>query len=324
MRVDQAGGGTNRPGIAASMFAMPAGMRMRYDIPAADLSSCITGYAIYIAEDTAPMVNWYLPAQAMITILLDAGPMSVTFRNGGHDGLDQACVWGPTSHAFRTLTTGGISVGIGLTAAGWAHFTTRPADECRDRVLPLSDFVGEAVVAELVGALEALTDDADIAPLLDAMLPRLFAGDHPEAPITGALGRLILTDGVINVGDVAARLGIGTSELRRIATRYFGMMPKALLTRARFIRSFTNWLMTGEHASYAGIDSSYFDVAHFLLDARNYLDTTPRRFARRETAYLRASLRARSAVIGAPTHVLHIPRPASDQPHADAAVDDAS
>ena len=36
------------------------------------------------------------------------------------------------------------------------------------------------------------------------------------------------------------------------------MPPKSLLLRARFIRSFSRWMMHGEPPSYEGIDASYY------------------------------------------------------------------
>lgn len=305
MRVDQALGGTNREGVTPAVFAMPAGMRMRYDVPAPAIAGCVTGYAIYVSDGREPLVNWYLPAPAMITILLDAGPLHVSMRNRAYADVRPASLWGATRRAFRTITHGGISVGIGLTAQGWARLTAKPANAYGNTVGDLGDVIGTAAAAQLIDRLERLDTDADIAPALDEALPALFRHDHARHAVTKALESLILTDGVIGVADVADRLGVDTVDLRRIATRHFGMPAKSLLSRARFVRSYARWMMLGEPAFYAGIDSSYFDASHFLRDAQAYLGMTPRRFAAEPTAYLRASLQARAAVIGAPAHTLH-------------------
>ncbi|MEG8052478.1 hypothetical protein QP185_02980 [Sphingomonas aerolata] len=54
MNVDQVFGGTHSPGVSPEKFAMPPGMRMRYDLPQASLAECLTGYAIYSASDRNP------------------------------------------------------------------------------------------------------------------------------------------------------------------------------------------------------------------------------------------------------------------------------
>jgi AraC-like DNA-binding protein len=303
MKVRNAAGGTNRAGVPAEAFAMPMGTRMRYDVPAPALASCVTGYAIYACDSRAAIRHWYLPAPPMIVILLDAGPVSVRMRNR-EVVVDRASVWGATSHAYEITAHGGISVGIGLTGEGWARFAGRSARGARDSVLPLTQFVPADTVAQLVAALDALDDDAGIAPVLDAALPALFGPPLRAAGQLQALDRLIATDGMIGVDQVARTLNLEPHSLRRLATDHHGMPVKSLLVRARFVRSFARWLSLGEPAFYAGIDSSYHDVSHFLHDAASYLGTTPRRFARREITFMRASLRARHAVLGSPTPIV--------------------
>ncbi len=305
MFVDQIRGGTNSSNVPSAAFAMPDGMSMRYDLPDAALAEYLTGYAIYSSADRAPMLNWYLPAPAMISILVDAGPLTVSIGNHRLGPLDRASFYGPTSRAFRTETTGGIAVGIGLSALGWARLTSRSAGDYHNRIVPLGSVLGAGLAGRLTGGLDALDDDAFIKPLLDSVLGPLFHRPHPREDLIRAFAALTVTDGVIEMRDVAERLDIPTHDLRRMATRYFGMPPKLLLRRARFLRSFTRLMMTEGASDYSSIDSSYFDASHFLRDAGTFLGTTPRRFMASETIFLKASLRARAAVIGPPTQALH-------------------
>ena len=305
MFVDQVRGGTNSPAVPVEGFAMPPGMRMRYDLPDPALSDFVTGYAIYTSSDPAAMLNWYLPAPAMISVLVDAGPLEVSIGNHRFGPLDRASLYGPTSRAFRTETHGGIAVGIGLSALGWARMTARSAGDFHNRVVPLASVTGPAMSTRLTEGLDLLDDDAKIKPLLDSILPLLFRRPHPREDLIRAFSALTVTDGVIEMKDVADRLDIPTHELRRMATRYFGMPPKLLLRRARFLRSFIRLITDAGLNDYSKIDSSYFDASHFLRDAGTFLGTTPRRFVASDTVFLKASLRARAAVIGAPTQALH-------------------
>ncbi|MGU3390028.1 hypothetical protein [Sphingomonas sp. M1A8_2b] len=310
MRPDQVRGGTNSATVPDAAFAMPPGMRMRYDLPDPALAEFVTGYAIYASASPAPMINWYLPAPAMISVLVDAGPLEVSIGNHRFGPLDRASLYGPTSRAFRTETHGGIAVGIGLTALGWARMTARSAGDFHNRVVPLAGVAGPAISTRLTEGLDLLDDDAKIKPLLDSILPSVFRRAHPREALIRAFGALTVTDGVIEMKDVAERLDIPTHELRRMATRYFGMPPKLLLRRARFLRSFIRLITDAGLNDYSKIDSSYFDASHFLRDAGTFLGTTPRRFVASETVFLKASLRARAAVIGAPTQALHgVPKP---------------
>lgn len=300
-------GGTNSVRVPKKIFEMPPGMHIRYDRPAIEIAEFVTGYAIYSSVDPAPMVNWYLPAPAMISVLIDTGPTSVSIRNHEFGPLDKVSLYGPTVRAIRTETTGGIAVGIGISAIGWARLIDQPAKKFLNRIVPLSDVMGQKLSAKLFDGLNCLNDDADIKPLLDDILAPLLHKPHPKDEIIRALTALTVTDGVIEIGDVSERLGLPAHELRRIATRYFGMPPKLLLRRARFLRSFIRLVTADRLTDLSLIDKSYYDASHFLRDADTFLGTTPRRFLMSDTTFLKASIRARAAVLGAPTQALQIP-----------------
>lgn len=302
-------GAASRTAIPLPAFTMPPGMSVRYDRAAAALADCITGYAIYANDSRETRHDWFLPAPAMIVILLDAGDVSVRTRGRSFAPVARVSLWGPSTHAYRVETHGGISVGVGLTAVGWRRLTGRPAKDFRDQVVPLADVIGPAGPAALMAMLASGADDLAFAPPLDRALPALLGPAREQDAVAHALERLTVTDGIISVEAVAQHLAIDTRDLRRLATGYFGMPVKSLLSRARFIRSLAGWMMAGEPASYRGIDSSYFDVSHFLYDARRYLGTTPRRFTRQDTTFLKASLHARAAVIGTSSHALHTRTP---------------
>jgi hypothetical protein len=128
---------------------------------------------------------------------------------------------------------------------------------------------------------------------------------HVDAPRIRMLMEILADDGPTDIVAVANRLDIATHGLRRLSVRHFGFPPKMLLMRARFLRSFVRLMAAGEGVEYAAIDDSYFDASHFLRDAGTFLGMTPRRFMALTKPFLEASLRARDAVLGSPTQVLH-------------------
>ncbi|WP_375271815.1 hypothetical protein [Sphingomonas sp.] len=304
MRAEDLRGGTNRPGIAAAAFAMPPGMAIRYDLPATGLKELISGYAIYGAQSRAEMINWFLPAPAMICILLDAGPVNIAIRNHRFQPAPVS-LYGPTSCALRASTTGGIQVGVGLTALGWISLMPGSAGALHNRVVPLDQLLDPAVSAQLLAELTQLDDETRIAATVDRVLAPLFNRQHPHADAVRRFTDLMLVDGVIEIADAAERLALPATTLRRVAIHAFGMPPKLLLRRARFLRSFIALLRSGEPMSYELIDSSYYDSSHFLRDANTFLGTTPRRFMAQGTTFMAASLVARAAAIGPPTQALH-------------------
>lgn len=299
-------GGTHTPGVPPRIFAMSPGRRMRYDAPDPAIAPFVTAYAVYGHDGREQLFNWFLPAPAMISVAVDAGPLTVTIRHHRFGPLDRVSLYGPTSRAFRTTTHGGIAVGIGLSALGWARLADRPATDFHNRIVPLGSLLGAGLSERLAQGLDDLDDDTQIKPLLDGLLAPLLTRPHPQEALIGAFTALTVEDGVDEIGVAAGRLGIETHELRRIAQRFFGMTPKLLLRRSRFLRAFLRFADPArDPADLSWLQPSYFDVPHFLRDAQTFLGMTPRQFMARDIEYLTASMRARPAVLGAGTQALH-------------------
>ena len=305
--MDRLAGGTNTVGVDDAVFDMPDGMAIRYDRPAAALADYITGYHVYRSIDAsaAGQVDWFLPATANVRIAIDAGPIAVTIGRRTYDPLPPASLFGPTSQALKATTHGGTMIGFGISALGWARLFNRPAGDYRNRIVPLQDVLGHGFTRRLVAALQEAPSDAEIAPILDTLLLARLGTPHADAPQIRQLMEILATDGPTDIVSAAHQLDIPTHGLRRLSVRHFGFPPKMLLMRARFLRSFVRFMAAGADADYTRIDGSYFDASHFLRDSGTFMGMTPRRFMALTKPFLDASLRARDAVLGSPTQVLH-------------------
>ncbi|RZM31180.1 MAG: hypothetical protein EOP67_34355 [Sphingomonas sp.] len=287
---------------------MPPGMAIRYDRPAAEIADYITGYHVYRSgapTDGEGQVDWFLPATANVRIAIDAGPIAVSIGRRTYDPLPIASLFGPTSQALKATTHGGVMIGFGISALGWARLVRRPAGDFRNRIVPLEDALGRAFTNRLVTALQTAAADAEVAPILDALLIERLGAPHSDAPAIRRLMAVLATDGPADMASAAARLDMPSHAMRRLSVRHFGFPPKMLLMRARFLRSLVRLMAAGDTADYSSIDKSYFDASHFLRDSGTFLGMTPRRFMALTKPFLEASLRARNAVLGSPTQALH-------------------
>lgn len=300
-------GGTEAPDVPRPLFAMSDGAILRYDRPAAGIADLITGYHLYAAHGPSHMgqVDWFLPGTANVRVILDAGPVAVRIRRRDFDPVPTVALYGPTSHALRAVTNGGIMIGFGVSALGWARLFATPACRNHNMIAPLADLAGPALPQALLDALRAVPDEHAVKPALDALLAPLLGRPHPDEPLIRVLMALLLDPAVTQVSEVIERLGADQATVRRITLRYFGMSTKPLLRRSRFLRSFLRMFRTGDAAGYGLMDASYHDSSHFLRDAGYFLGMTPRRFMAMETPFLDASVRARAAVLGNATQALH-------------------
>ena len=303
------GGGTETPGVPPSVFAMPEGLAIRYDEPEASISDSITGYHVYTAETGDERVDWFLPGTANIRVALDAGPIALTIRRRTYAPLPEVTLFGPTSQAMRAVTRGGTMIGIGVSALGWSRLFPRGASDYRDRIVPLAEAASPNFADELLAMLAATDRAHGVKPALDAFFARRLEPPHPDSAQIRKLMALIVDDTVEGLATLTRELGLPAHTLRRLSTRHFGFPPKLLLLRARFLRSFTKMIHSGDALDYSQIESSYYDASHFLRDARAFLGTTPKRFMAQPTTFLQASLRARAAVLGTPTQALHTLQP---------------
>ena len=291
--------------VPVPAFRLPEGLSIRYDAPDAALAEAVTGYHVYAAATPEERVDWFLPGTADICVALDAPTIELTIRRRTYRPLPQVALIGPTSQAMRAITHGGALIGIGLTACAWSRLFARPASDYRDRVVPLAEAGSPEFARDLLRALEASDRDMGVKPALDAVLARHLGPPHSDAVQIRRLLDLIVDDAVDGLPALAEAMGLPAHTLRRLSARHFGFPPKLLLLRARFLRSFVRMVLAGDVLDYSLVAPCYYDVSHFLRDARAFLGTTPKRFVAQPTTFLQGSLHARAAALGAAAQVLH-------------------
>lgn len=294
------------PGPAAAA-GLPADMRVAYYRPSPAFGQAITGYNSYGALDGSPRVDLFLPAPAMLCINVDAGPMEVVIGRRRFTGLARASLYGATTYPIEVHSQGGINIGIGISPIGWARLTRRSAAGFLNQVVPLAGLFGPELGERLCHRLDALEDVASVGAVLDDELRPLLADPHPDEPLIERVAALLLEEELVEIGAAAERVGIPGHTLRRLTARYFGLTPKLLARRARFLRAFLRLASGDEATTGAAIERDYYDASHFLRDAQSFLGATPRRFLARATPILHASLIARAAVLGVSAQALHGP-----------------
>lgn len=278
---------------------MPPGTRVRYFAPDPAIAEAVAGYNAYGCTSEAPRVDFFLPAMMLVTILIDAGPVTAEVGRHRSAPMPQVALHGTLTRPLPATTHGGIMFGIGLSAIGWARVGRRTAADLHNRVVPLGAMLGHGTPERLVAALEAARDDAEIKAALDSVLVPLLRNPHPAEPLIAAFARMVAGDGHPTITAAADALGISSAALRRLTLRYFGLPPKVLL------RSFLRQTGLDGAGRHGEIDPSYFDHAHYLRDARDFLGTTPRRFLEQPVSFLLGSVAARAATLGARAQVLH-------------------
>ena len=263
--------------------------------PPTSLAGLIAGAGIYHAGGGVGQVavDWLLPGPAQICVMLGGGPMTAMIGARRFDPVPSVALCGPTSQVVRVQTQGGRVLSLGLTAQAWARLTRHSASTAHNRFMPLHAILPTGAAATLAEAMVVAATGSDPMDTIEAALAPLLAVPHDDEPMITALIAVLNEGGHHSASAVAEQLGMSEHTLRRIAVRYFGMTPKLLLMRVRFLRAFVRLFVLGPNGKYDPLEDGYFDVPHFLRDARYFLGMTPRQFMAMPTPFLDAVLRNR-------------------------------
>ncbi len=283
----------------------------RYFLPAPELRAMITTYYVIEIGGDAPTEELLFPEWANIRLLLDGG-WSQTFGDGRTLSFSPgtALMSGVISRMAKIRGGPGRVVGVGFLPAGWGVFTPLPARGYVDDLVPLSTFVGDAADVLLADVLAA-PDDAALVAALDAWFRAQVAGANPPDPAAVTAHAALQDPEVRSVAEWARRLGRSPRQAERLALTYFGMSPKALLRRQRFLRSFAAIREQPPGLWGRMIDPGYVDQSQFIRDFRYFMGMPPRAYFARGDSLLRTAGKARAALLGDPLHGLHAATPTS-------------
>ena len=300
--------GSLLPGVDPAAFNLPAGTALRYERPAEPLRTLLPSYAVL---DSDPAVwkgpgSWVLPGWPQMWIGLTDGVIAVQTRTRHYARLGSAVLYGGTSRAMPVTSRGGVTVVVDLSPMGWARWFDTAADAMRDEIRPLDQLWSRDWTQELVDRLYDSNRSTDVKPLLDDFFLSRLPSPHRHEPLLARITALLAEENTLAIEDAAARLDLGPRTLLRLCHHYFGYGPKMLIRRTRFLRVIAAMLLADKEPDHSTSPVGYHDVSHFLRDAAQFLGVTPRRFLALPMPYLRAALRARLMVVGAPLPLLDL------------------
>jgi AraC-like DNA-binding protein len=144
------------------------------------------------------------------------------------------------------------------------------------------------------GVSSASDDAGQLAAMENGLRKRIASIARPEADLKMARFEVIArTDSTMRVEDAASEVGLSVRQLERRCVASFGLTPKAILRRSRFLDTAT--AMRGfSSPTERELDAlRYFDQSHMNREFRNYTGMTPGTFAKAVTPLQTAGLKLR-------------------------------
>ena len=277
-----------------------------YRQPAPDLRDFVSGYHfVEIDSGGLPVEDFNYPAWTLLRFTLGGAPWQA--RVGGSDTeVPSAALFGVSSSAAHIRTSGGLMVGAGVTPLGWAQLFGGDASEYADRCVPLEAVIGDDA-ARLRSRLRRETGEDGWAAVFDDWFAARLAAAPPLPRDVAAIHRMLLDPEIYSVEQIAGTLALTPRHVGRIALKVFGLAPKLLIRRARFLRAAMPLRQHDPRPLPDRVRVDYPDYALFARDCRAFLGLSPSAFVASARPISDTSTAERTRRLGAPAQGLHAP-----------------
>lgn len=211
---------------------------------------------------------------------IDPGPPEsrVPFTDVWYSGLHQSPIDTEAPH-------GNALLGVAFTASGsypWLGASMAPLS---DRIVPLSDAVGDRALRLREQLLNEPGLTARFLLLERWLIARLSPRAEPHPVVPWATRQLAETQGRISIDALAAQSGFTRRYLARLFGEQVGLTPKSMARIHRFRHAFEVMQAaapgTIPWAALAG-SGGYYDQSHLVNEFRAFTGFTPVELARRQ------------------------------------------
>ncbi|MFD2933565.1 helix-turn-helix domain-containing protein [Spirosoma flavum] len=177
---------------------------------------------------------------------------------------------------FKNSSTIG-SVLVVFTETGAASFLSEPINELFGESLPLDTFVDSTTLNSIEDQLASVSDDWDRIRIVEQFLLSRFQETKADLLVALALQHIYQSKGTIRIAALAKNLCISQSPLEKRFRNVVGTSPKKFSSIVRMKQAITLFPTAGR-LTEIGLESGYFDQAHFINEFKIFTGVTPSEF----------------------------------------------
>lgn len=269
---------------------------VRNHAPSADLAPYIRQHFLIKAGNAdGVVVNDRLYAHtAFVRTVVAVSPANPGWVPKPHEHEDPT-ILGCSMRGFP-IRTGGTSVtaGFAIRPGAWRVLFDVDAKTLVDAAQPLADHWGpiaDTMKHQLAGANG---DDVMIEAMENAIRARLAGRDLAKVDNQiDQFEHIMRTHGTARVDDVAARLGLSPRQFERRCIASFGLSPKAILRRSRFLDMAAAMKGYSKPGDEELALLRYFDMSHRNREFRKFIGLTPGQFLKEDAPMMNLGLELR-------------------------------
>ena len=264
--------------------------------PSERLKPYIRRFYVFEAELTDDFVieDFLLAETAFVRCLLK-GAWVGEVAPGEWSNPSKTLFFGSNQLPFRVRVQGSFAVaGFAIRPSAWRCVSQRPHHEFVDRLIALETMMWEDSQKMLANVEAAADDEGKIAAMEQALWQRIEAiGQFDPDTAMAKFEAIARTNSTIRIEDAAEQIGLSVRQMERRCKDHFGLTPKAVLRRSRFldmaaaIRGFSS----PSESNLAEL--RFFDQSHLNREFKRFTQMTPGQFKKAITPLQTAGLKLR-------------------------------
>lgn len=271
-------------------------LQSRNFAPSSDLAPYLRNHFVFRAALPAEMelIDPLLSETAMFRVILQ-GDWAAEFKPGIWQVEGPTILFGNNARCFNVRVRGPFVVaGTAIRPSGWPALCDRKASEFADGMFSARATWGTDTDVLMDAAIAATDDDAIIGALEYFWREQLAKlGNPPGDKTMAAFEEIANSDSTMRVVDAAERLGLSPRALERRCCATFGLTPKAVLRRSRFLDMAAAVRGISDPGEEGRAALRFSDQSHINREFRYFINMTPGAFERTATPLLNAVLKLR-------------------------------
>lgn len=252
---------------------------MKFDkhVPTDKLKDYIKYYVV--SENDLESEYKVFPSPGLVIGFQYKGQLAA-IRNSKENKLTSAGITGIVDRykIFKNSTDIG-TVLVYFTETGFAHFSSRPANELFNLSLSLDDIFEKNKVNEVEEKLAIASTDKQRIRIVEQFLLTQLKNMQTDKLIVEAVKLIYQSKGTIRIKELNEKLCISQSPFEKRFRKVVGTTAKKFASIVRF-NAVLNNMNEAKSLTEICYENSFFDQAHFIKDFKQFTGDTPENFSR--------------------------------------------